>query len=103
MTHENDCLLELRLHRPFYEADTIITINIGPEHRLMLNKSDVVAGIIPLVPLETAVDLIKQRILGSQTIKDTAKKLGALMAERLEDEHGWHGEDREEKTKAIRR
>lgn len=98
-----DCILELRVIRPFGEKDTVVAANLGPEYRIMPSHSEVMAGPVPLVSFDTACDIMKQRQIGGEMIRDTASKLGRLIAERLEDEAGWHGEGRQERTRSIRK
>ena len=97
-----DCFLELRLKRPFGEKDTVLAVNLGPEYRMMPDKDTVAIGPIPLVSFDEAVEILKQREIGGQTVRDAAERLGRQMAERLEDEQGWHGEGRRERTRRLR-
>ena len=41
---------------------------------------------------------MKSREYRKETFGDIGRRLGNLLAERLEDKEGWHGEDRAEKT-----
>lgn len=97
----DDCILELRFKRPFGK-DTVISINLGLEHRLMPEYAEIMEGPIPRVGFDDAVKIMKRREISGKIVRDAAVRLGRQLAERLEDEAGWHGERRQENTKSLR-
>lgn len=47
-----------------------------------------------LVSMDEAVRVMKKRVLRKDLFTAAAKRLGALLAERMEDAEGWHDESR---------
>lgn len=52
------------------------------------------------VSFEQAVEVIKRRVYRKDLFQDASGRLGAMLAERMEDKEGWHGEERKERLKA---
>ena len=48
-------------------------------------------------------NLMKERVQTSDMIVKATEKMGLLMAEQLEDKHGWNGEKRREQAKEFPR
>lgn len=47
----------------------------------------------------TAVEVMRRREIRKDMFAGEARRLGILLAERLEDKEGWHGVERQEKLK----
>ncbi len=52
-----------------------------------------------LVKFDDAVEILKRREYRKDLFIDQARRLGTLLAERMEDAEGWHGVSRQEPAK----
>lgn len=53
--------------------------------------------------IDEAVVIMKKREFRKDIMVSQATRLGILLAQRMEDCEGWHGEDRQEKTPRVDR
>ena len=54
-------------------------------------------------PLTETAKVLKRRVFRKDLFMREAERLGALLAERMEDAEGWHGIERQEPAKAALR
>ena len=97
----DDCVLTLTLDRGMGSKRQSVAVNLGPEFREFPQLEEMLVGPIPLVSFDQAVQIMKKRKLTGDILKDAAYILGVRLAERLEDEGGWHGEDRRDTAKLL--
>ena len=76
-----------------------------------LDTYDAVDKYVTLVPpsafdgrtFEKTIDVIEKRNRRTEDFTRVANLLGKKLAERMEDEEGWHGSSRQEHYEALRR
>ena len=94
----NDYIIELRLRRPYGKkssvvrfpadeafAELVIPLNVRPPCPYEVTKIDDV------------IDIMRKKVIRKERLADLCVRMGHLLAERLEDEEGWHGLDRQQR------
>jgi len=96
-------VIELVLRRPYGEKSSVVCFPADEafaEYDLKLNCPPV----SPLDPnaFETTIQRMKYRVIRKDKLADLCVRMGRLMAERIEDEEGWHGDDRQKRCLEAR-
>ena len=90
------CRLILTLERELGEKSQHVAFELGREYAYVPGRSAIDLGGIPIASFEDTVEVMRKRKLTTDMIRKAATQLGAMLADRLEDEGGWHGERRQE-------
>ncbi len=91
--------LELSLVGPYGERSTI-AVALTPETAQSIQKveppSPLAFAGTNVSPFDECIKILKRREFRKNLFTDAAKRLGTLLAERMEDKEGWHGVSRQE-------
>lgn len=87
--------LELTL-RDRYGEQRPVSMAVGVDESVRIAPRDVDAlrSGLGLVSLADAAEIIRRREFRKEALRASASRLGAMLAERMEDAEGWHDESR---------
>ncbi len=93
----DDWRLEMSMIGPYGERFTMAVKLDGITAREISHIAPPVTGIAHFTE---AVDILKRREYRKDLFIEAARRIGALLAERMEDAEGWHDASRQEPAKA---
>jgi hypothetical protein len=106
MSREPQFTLRLSLEDPFGKSYSVVMpIDAFEAHNRYVglappSEFDAMAG---LVTMDTVVDRIRKREYRKDDFERAARNLARLLGERMEDEEGWHGIERQARYEDRRR